>query len=75
VALCVKNEKNRLLKKTKIKKGLSVVLMIPAIIIGIALYEQSDFENLKFEKPVLAITHSWQCPLRYISSKSLQETI
>jgi undecaprenyl pyrophosphate phosphatase UppP len=29
--------------------------MIPAIIIGIALYEQS--ENLKFEKPVLAIVY------------------
>jgi undecaprenyl pyrophosphate phosphatase UppP len=39
------------------KKGLSVVLMIPAIIIGIALYEQFDFENLKFEKPVLAIVY------------------
>jgi hypothetical protein len=48
--------------------------MIPAIIIGIALYEQFDFENLKFEKPVLAICYSWH-PLRYISSKSLQETI
>jgi hypothetical protein len=39
-----KKEKNRLLKKTKIKKGLSVVLMIPAIIIGIALYEQSTLK-------------------------------
>ena len=37
------------------KKGLSFVLMIPAIIIGVALYEQFDFENLKFEKPALAI--------------------
>jgi ABC-type maltose transport system permease subunit len=39
------------------KKGLSFVLMIPAIIIGVALYEQFDFENLKFEKPALAIVY------------------
>ena len=39
------------------KKGLSVVLMIPAIIIGVALYKQFDFENLKFEKPALAIVY------------------
>jgi hypothetical protein len=32
-------------KKTwKIKKGLSVVLMIPAIIIGIALYDNSTLK-------------------------------
>ncbi len=39
------------------KKGLSVVLMIPAIIIGIALYKEFDFENLKFENPALAIVY------------------
>lgn len=39
------------------KKGLSIVLMIPAIIIGVALYELFDFENMKFEKPALALVY------------------
>ncbi|MEE9363826.1 MAG: hypothetical protein V3U92_14590 [Cellulophaga sp.] len=30
---------------------------IMAIIIGVALFKQFDFENLKFEKPALAILY------------------
>jgi hypothetical protein len=39
------------------KKGLSIALLIPTIIIGVALFEGFDFENLKFEKPALAIIY------------------
>ncbi|MBN2396509.1 MAG: hypothetical protein JXC36_08655 [Candidatus Atribacteria bacterium] len=39
------------------KKGLSIVLLIPTIIIGVALFEEFDFENLKFEKPALAFVY------------------
>ena len=41
----------------KKKKGLSIVLLIPAIIIGVALYDEFDFENLKFENLGLAIVY------------------
>jgi hypothetical protein len=41
----------------KNKKGLSIVLMIPTIIIGVALIEEFDFKNLKFEKPALAFVY------------------
>jgi len=41
----------------KNKKRLSIVLLIPTIIIGIALVEEFDFENLKFEKPALAFVY------------------
>lgn len=41
----------------KNKKGISIVLLIPAIIIGIALIEEFDFQNLKFEKPALAFVY------------------
>lgn len=46
------------MKNAENKKGLSVVLMIPAIIIGAALYKQFDFENLEFENPALATVYS-----------------
>jgi len=39
------------------KKGLSVVLLIPTIILGVALIEKFDYENLKFEKPALAFVY------------------
>lgn len=39
------------------KKGISIVLLIPAIIIGVALIEEFDFENLRFEKPALAFVY------------------
>ena len=41
----------------KNKKGLSVVLLIPTIVIGVALFEEFDFENLTFEKPALAFVY------------------
>ena len=41
----------------KNKKGLSIVLLIPTIIIGVALIEEFDFKNLKFEKPALAFVY------------------
>lgn len=39
------------------KKGLSIVLLIPTIIIGVALFEEFDFENFRFEKPALAFVY------------------
>ncbi|MBI9066560.1 MAG: hypothetical protein JEZ09_04665 [Salinivirgaceae bacterium] len=39
------------------KKGLSIVLLIPAVIIGVALFKEFDFENLKFENPALAFVY------------------
>ena len=39
------------------KKGLSVVLLIPTVIIGVALFEQFDIETLKFKKPAMAIVY------------------
>ena len=37
------------------KKSLNFFFVIIAIILGRALFKQFDFENLKFEKPALAI--------------------
>lgn len=39
------------------KKAPNFFLVIIAIILGQALFEQFDFENLKFEKPALAIVY------------------
>jgi hypothetical protein len=39
------------------KKPLLFVFWVIAIILGITLYKQFDFENLKFEKPALAIVY------------------
>ncbi|RYU94779.1 hypothetical protein EWM59_15255 [Emticicia agri] len=39
------------------KKGLSFPLLIIAIIIGVAIYKDFDFKNLRFEKPALAIVY------------------
>jgi len=39
------------------KKGLNFFFLIIAIIIGNALFRQFDFENLKFEKPAIAILY------------------
>jgi hypothetical protein len=49
-----KKEKSTLKKTWKIKRFVGC-FDDSAIIIGIALYEQFDFENLKFEKPVLVV--------------------
>jgi len=40
------------------KKALNFTLAIVAIIVGITLFKQFDFQNLKFEKPALAIVYS-----------------
>lgn len=40
------------------KKASSFIFGIIAIIIGVRLYKEFDFENLKFEKPALAIVYS-----------------
>ncbi|HAF29549.1 MAG TPA: hypothetical protein DCG75_10920 [Bacteroidales bacterium] len=40
-----------------IKKRLSFPFIVIAIVIGAAIYEQFDFENLKFEKPALTIVY------------------
>jgi len=39
------------------KKSLSFPLMVIVIILGVTLYKQFDFQNLKFEKPALAILY------------------
>ncbi|KFF04055.1 hypothetical protein [Flavobacterium reichenbachii] len=39
------------------KKPLLFTFWVIAIILGVVLYKQFDFENLKFEKPVLAILY------------------
>ncbi|HJY14013.1 MAG TPA: hypothetical protein VJ304_14565 [Flavobacterium sp.] len=40
-----------------IKKGQSFLFLIIAIILGWTIFKQFDFENLKFEKPALAIVY------------------
>ncbi|RED18905.1 hypothetical protein BD847_4156 [Flavobacterium cutihirudinis] len=39
------------------KKALVFTFWIVAIILGVVLFKQFDFENLKFEKPALAIIY------------------
>ncbi|MBP8067049.1 MAG: hypothetical protein KAY27_00665 [Pedobacter sp.] len=39
------------------KKGLPFILIIIAIIIGSTIIKDFDFENLKFEKPALAVVY------------------
>lgn len=39
------------------KKGSSFVFIIVAIILGVSLFKQFDFEKLEFEKPALAILY------------------
>lgn len=39
------------------KKGLPFIIIIIAIIIGSAIIKDFDFENLKFEKPALAVVY------------------
>lgn len=39
------------------KKASKFVFSIIAIILGITLYKQFDFANLKFEKPALAVVY------------------
>ncbi len=39
------------------KKGLSIVLLIPTVIIAAALYKLFDFESLKFDNLGLAVVY------------------
>lgn len=39
------------------KKGLRFLFLIIAIILGWTIFKQFDFENLKFEKPALAVVY------------------
>ncbi|WP_264552146.1 hypothetical protein [Flavobacterium sp. N2038] len=39
------------------KKPLLFAFWVIAIILGVTLFKQFDFENLKFEKPALAIIY------------------
>lgn len=39
------------------KKGQAFPFAIIAIVLGWTIYKQFDFENLKFEKPVLAVVY------------------
>lgn len=39
------------------KKGLNIFLLIIAIITGSKVFKHFDFQNLKFEKPVLDIIY------------------
>jgi len=40
------------------KNALKFTLAIVAIIVGVTLFKQFDFQNLKFEKPVLAVVYA-----------------
>ena len=40
------------------KKALLFTLSIAAIILGVTLFKQFDFQNLRFEKPGLAIVYA-----------------
>lgn len=39
------------------KKGLPIIIIIIAIIIGSGIIKEFDFENLRFEKPALAAVY------------------
>lgn len=39
------------------KNALTFTFSIVAIILGVTLFKQFDFKNLKFEKPALAIVY------------------
>jgi len=39
------------------KKGLPFPLIIIAIVLGWTIFKQFDFENLKFEKPAMAVVY------------------
>jgi predicted ferric reductase len=39
------------------KKELSFPLIIIAVVIGVTIFKQFDFENLKFEKPAMAVVY------------------
>lgn len=39
------------------KKGISFPLLIIAIVLGWTIIKQFDFENLKFEKPAMAVIY------------------
>lgn len=41
----------------KNKKGLPFPLVIIAIVLGWTIVKQFDFENLKFEKPAMAVIY------------------
>lgn len=39
------------------KKPVTFIFWVIAIILGVTLYKQFDFQNLKFEKPALAVLY------------------
>ncbi|AXB56641.1 hypothetical protein [Flavobacterium fluviale] len=39
------------------KKPITFIFWVIAIILGVTLYKQFDFQNLKFEKPALAVLY------------------
>jgi len=39
------------------KKAPNLILLIVAIILGVVLFKQFDFEKFKFQKPVLAVVY------------------
>lgn len=42
---------------TEKKSAMTFTCSIVAIILGVTLFKQFDFENLKFEKPALAVVY------------------
>lgn len=44
-------------KNMENKKPILFTFWVVAIILGVALFKQFDFENFKFEKPALAIVY------------------
>jgi predicted ferric reductase len=51
------NKTVALTKHMSNKKELSFPLIIIAIVIGVTIFKQFDFENLKFEKPAMAVVY------------------
>lgn len=57
-------------------KPLVFVFSVVAIILGVTLFKQFDFESLKFEKPALAVVYiicflfSVYCVLRNFNKKA-----
>lgn len=59
-------------ENTELKKAPVFTFSIIAIILGVALYKQFDFENFKFEKPALAAVYliTFVCSLSIVIRNS-----
>jgi len=53
------------------KKSISFTLLVVAIILGVTLFKQFDFKNLKFEQPALAVIYIivFACSIYFLVKK------